>query len=105
MTVTATIDAASRNQIGQPAAWISANKIQSPLMNTQIAADCIRFTVPGQVHAREMRMRQADRLGESGAFFRVMSDFPQPLWTTMDPFRRATDPLIQPPSPLSVQKV
>ncbi len=25
-------------------------------MNTQIAADCIRFTVPGQVHASDIRI-------------------------------------------------
>ncbi len=31
--------------------------MQSPLMNTQIAADCIRFTVPGQVHVRDIRTR------------------------------------------------
>jgi hypothetical protein len=52
MTVTATTEAASRNQIGQPAAWISANKIRSPGVIHKFAADCIRFTAHGQADTR-----------------------------------------------------
>src|SRR3954469_6391115 len=77
---TAMMDAARRNQIGQPAAWSIANNAFPCSFFGSGAADCKQNALPEQVNAGQQR-RSSRRPLSSGCS--AFGDIHKKLWTSL----------------------